>query len=68
MASPSGKKVLLLAQLKDKSHTGKTFELTAGMGDAGKALRIRAESETFDESQDWVTRKGPNAVRAKRAG
>ena len=68
MASPSGKKVLLLAQLKDKSHTGKTFELTAGMGDAGKALRIRAESETLYELQDWVTRKGPNAVRAKRAG
>jgi hypothetical protein len=68
MTSPSGKKVLLLAQLKDKSHTGKTFELTAGMGDAGKALRIRAESETLYELQDWVTRKGPNAVRAKRAG
>ena len=68
MATHSGKKVLLIAQLKGKAGQGKTFELTAGMGDAGQALRVQAQAETLYELQDLATRKGPRSVRAKRAG
>ena len=63
MATHSGKKVLLIAQLKGKAGQGKTFELTAGMGDAGQALRVQAQAETLYELQDLATRKGPQAVR-----
>ncbi len=47
MATKVNKKVLLISQIKDKSRLGKTFELTAGMGDAGQTIRIAAESQTI---------------------
>ena len=68
MATLVDKKVLLIARLKEKALPGKTFELNAGMGDAGQAIRISAEANTTYELQDLTTRRGPNAVRAKRVG
>jgi hypothetical protein len=61
-------KIQLIAQSKNKAGVAKNFELTAGMGDGGQALRVQAESGVRYELLDLATRQGPRAVRAKRAG
>ncbi|MEY4212974.1 MAG: hypothetical protein RL458_1200, partial [Pseudomonadota bacterium] len=61
-------KIQLVALLKNRSSDARTFELTAGMGDGGQALRIPAEAGARYELFDPVTRQGPRVVRAKRNG
>jgi len=61
-------KIQLIAQSKNKAGGAKNFELTAGMGDGGQAIRVQAESGVRYELLDLATRQGPRSVRAKRAG
>jgi hypothetical protein len=66
MTTPA--KIQLIAQIKNKSKSAKTFELVKGMGDAGQAVRIQAESGAVYELRDVATRKGPKGIRARRSG
>jgi hypothetical protein len=61
-------KIQLVALPKNGSGKARTFELTAGMGDGGQAIRIPAEAGARFELIDPITRQGPRVVRAKRNG
>ena len=54
-------KIQLIAQSKNKAGGAKNFELTAGMGDGGQAIRVQAESGVRYELLDLATRQGPLA-------
>jgi hypothetical protein len=51
-------KIQLIAQSKNKAGGAKNFELTAGMGDGGQALRVQAESGVRYELLTWPPARG----------
>jgi hypothetical protein len=57
-------KIQLIAQSKNKAGGAKNFELTAGMGDDGQAIRVQAESGVRYELLDLTswTAAGTNVV------
>ncbi len=62
------KKIQLLAKKSNGSQDQQNYEITAGAGDAGAPLRVKAQSATRYELLDPKTERAPQHVRAKRSG
>jgi hypothetical protein len=67
-AKATAQKLQLLTKTSRNGQAEQNFNVTAGDGDAGTPLRVKAQSSTRYELRDPKTERAPEKVRAKRVG